>query len=430
MRLSIPKRTDPMATTEARRTVLVLLIGEVLEDPRVYRTSISLRDAGARVTVACTNPSSRPGREERDGLSIVRFPHRREFFVKRLYNWLQGTMPSRVAGALVRGHEEVPRSPVKTVLRNAVLGLNFRHFTNANRAINRSMIRAFEESSFDLVHANDVDTLFAGSELKRRGAARELLYDSHEYWSGIGVHGSAPNETIRRMESAGIAFADYVVTVNPLIAGKLRGQYGLARPPATVMNCPYRYDGPVSVGEVHDPVRVVYIGKLQAFRGLRELVAAFRMIDGGVLTLAGYGPLEENLRRLAEKEGLGNKVSFTGRYRPDSVMSILAEHDIGVMPFKDVTLNLVYTSPNKYFDYAMAGLAVAASDLPFLRASVLEHDMGAIFSDVSPEGIAETLNALIADRDRLIRCRKNARDAALADLCWEEQFRRNYPWRP
>ncbi|MCD6308904.1 MAG: glycosyltransferase [Candidatus Latescibacteria bacterium] len=430
MQLSIPKRADSMSMTEKRRTVLVLLIGEVLEDPRVYRTSISLRDAGALVTVACTNPSSRPVREERDGFSIVRFPHRREFFIKRLYNWLQGKMPSRAAGILVRGHEDVPRSPVKTVVRNAVLGLNFRHFTNANRAINRSMIRAFEHSSFDLVHANDVDTLFAGSELKRLGAARELLYDSHEYWSGIGVHGSAPNDAIRRMESEGIVCADYVVTVNPLIAGKLRSQYGLDRQPAAVMNCPNRYDGTVSAGSVHDPVRVVYIGKLQAFRGLRELVAAFSMIDGGVLTLAGYGPLGENLRRLAEKEGLGDKVSFTGRYRPDSVMNILAEHDIGVMPFKDVTLNLVYTSPNKYFDYAMAGLAVAASDLPFLRASILEHDMGVIFPDVSPGGIAETLNALIDDHDRLVRYRKNARSAALADLCWEEQFLRNYPWRP
>ena len=50
---------------------------------------------------------------------------------------------------------------------------------------------------------------------------------------------------------------------------------------------------------LHDPVRVRYQGKLQAFRGLEALALAFRHLDGATLTMSGYGPLEERLKLLA-----------------------------------------------------------------------------------------------------------------------------------
>ena len=66
------------------KKILVLLIGEVLEDPRVYRTCVSLSEGGADVTVACTNPSQRTERETYKNLSIIRFPHRKEFIIKEI----------------------------------------------------------------------------------------------------------------------------------------------------------------------------------------------------------------------------------------------------------------------------------------------------------------------------------------------------------
>ncbi len=418
-----------MTANRTTGRALVLLIGEVLEDPRVFRTCTSLVEAGAGVTVACTNPSLRPERETCGGFGIVRFPHRREFIVKRIYRRLQAVLPAGAAGAMAGGHEHVPSSPFRAAIRNTLLAMNYRHFDRQNERIRRAMVRTFDCGSFDLVHANDVDTLSAGAALKRSGAARELLYDSHEYWAGIGVHGSAPNEAIRRMEADGVARADHVVTVNPLIAERLREQYGLGSRPAVVMNCPYRRREGIETDHVNDPVRIIYLGKLQAFRGLRELVLAFHHVVNGTLTLAGDGPLEGGLARLAADEGIGDRVFFTGKYDPGDIMRILAGHDIGVMPFHDVTLNLVYTSPNKLFDYAMAGLAIAGSDLPFLRSIIGKHDMGDIFGAVTPEGIADTLNAMTADRGGLVRRRSNARAAAMDELCWEEQFSR-YPWRP
>ncbi|MFC1693339.1 glycosyltransferase [Candidatus Latescibacterota bacterium] len=418
-----------MRETDTVKNVLILLIGEILEDPRVYRTAVSLSEWGARVIVACTNPYRKPSRETHKNLSIVRFPHRKVFFLKKLYNWLQSRLHPGMGEVLSRAHEDVPSSPVKTALRNYLLTMNFKHFMKSNMKINRMMIDTFAGQTFDLVHCNDVDTLFAGSALKKNGTARSVLYDSHEYWSGIGVHGSQPNDALREIETEGINHADYVVTVNPMIADLLKEQYQLKEIPSVVMNCPYIYEGEIHTDKVHSPVRMIYQGKLQAFRGLAELVLAFKHIDNGTLTLSGYGPLEEHLKRIAESEGLTDKVTFTGRYKPDSALPILAEHDIGIMPFSDVTLSIVYSSPNKLFDYAMAGLAVAASNLPFLNLTIKDNGMGNLFDSLDSESIAETLNAMIVEPDRLKTCKVESRKAALSIYNWEKQIR-NYPWRP
>ncbi len=341
-----------MSTPEKPRKVLVLLIGEVLEDPRVYKTCMSLRDFGADVTVGCTNPSGRSVRENHKGITIIRFPPRTEFFIKRLYNRLQGGVNPVIRQVLSRVHEEVPKSSLKSALRNIVLSLNYSHYIRSCLKINRMMVKTFSGESFDLVHCNDMDTLTAGNHLRSSGAAREMLYDSHEYWPGVGVHGSAQNDAIRKFEGKGIENADFVVTVNPFIADMIQETHGLKTQPSVVMNCPHIYKGQVMVDRVHSPVRVLYQGKVQAFRGLDELVLAFKHINKAELTISGYGPTLERLELLASTEGLSEKVHFTGRYEPDEALSIVAEYDIGILPYIPVTQNNKYSSPNKLFDYS------------------------------------------------------------------------------
>jgi len=275
-----------------------------------------------------------------------------------------------------------------------------------------------------------MDTLPSGAALRRSGAAHSLIYDTHEYWPGIGVHGSAANDAIRRIEGEGIRNADHVVTVNPFIADMLRKEYCLPVTPAVVMNCPPRDASPVRMDTAGGPVRVLYQGKAQAFRGIGELIQSFRFLEGAELTVSGDGPLLERFRLLARAEGLEDRVRFTGRYEPDETLAIVREHHIGVLPFSPVTLNITYSSPNKLFDYMMGGLAVVASDLPFLRQVIEEEGAGALIPGNSPEEIANALRAFIADRQRLAECRRKAREAALARYCWEEQFAANYPYSP
>jgi len=418
-----------MAFPLKNRKALVLLIGEVMEDPRVLKTSRSLRDAGADVTVACSNPSGRPVEEEREGLRIIRFPHRRDSLLKRGYLWLQGRAAPEIGRALTQAHEELSPSPLRASARNLLMTLNFRSFMRENLRINRLMIRALSGERFDLAHANDMDTLSAGCALKRSGAVRLLLYDSHEFWPGMGVPGSGANTAVRRLEAAGIARADYVMTVNPFISEMLRREYNLERAPAVLLNCPCRDDGEADPDAVHCPVRVLYQGKVQAFRGTGQLIRAFHQIKGADLTVSGDGPLLERYRRVAVSEGLSERVQFTGRFNLEDTLSIVRRHDIGVLPFSPATVSITYSSPNKLFDYLMGGLAVASTDLPFMRKMIEEHRIGVVFPHNDPEYIADAIQSLVDDIGSLREYRRNARRAALENYSWERQFEMNYPWK-
>ena len=408
--------------------VLVLVVNEVLEDARVFKTCTSLLDAGAQVTVGCTNPGGRPEKELRERMRIVRFPHPPDFFLKRRYSQLRGRLGRRIGSAATSLHEEAPPSGLRSLLRTSVLSANFRHLLRTTAATNQRMIRAFSGGGFDLVHCNDLLTLTAGCALRDSGAARELLYDSHEFWPGMASEGSLANRTWGGMEREMIGRADHVVTVNPFIAELLEKTYRLPRTPAVVMNCP-----PLAEEEAGRtagaPVRVLYQGRLQAYRGLEELVLAFAAVEGGTLTVSGDGPLQGGLQALAESAGLGEKVRFSGRFARDEGMQVVGVCDIGVIPYKPVNLNNTYASPNKLFEYMMGGLALATSDLPFLSSVVKAEKAGIVFQSLEPPRIARDLNRLIDDPRSLQRFRAAARAAARERYHWDRQFA-HYPWRP
>jgi glycosyltransferase involved in cell wall biosynthesis len=205
-------------------------------------------------------------------------------------------------------------------------------------------------------------------------------------------------------------------------------EYGLNKRPAVLLNCPYRDEEPIDTDDVHHPARVLYQGKVQTFRGIEQLILAFHHIDGAELTISGDGPLLDRFRHLAVSEGLLDRVRFSGRYEPEETLSLVRQHDIGVLPFSPATLSITYSSPNKLFDYAMGGLAIASTDLPYMRMVIEKHRMGVLFPTNAPSCIAGTLQSLIKETGRLAEYRRNSRKAALEHFSWEQQFAANYPF--
>ncbi len=127
---------------------------------------------------------------------------------------------------------------------------------------------------FDVVHANDLDTLPAGLALARRSRAR-LVYDAHELYSEF----EAPAPRLARrlvllLEGALARRADTVVTVSDGVADELRARLRLSdaaarRPERTAPGRGRRF-----VDARERPVRAIYQGGLGPGRGLDDLLAA------------------------------------------------------------------------------------------------------------------------------------------------------------
>ena len=102
----------------------------------------------------------------------------------------------------------------------------------------------------------------------------------------------------------------------------------------------------------------------------------------------------------------------------DSLSGFTGSADLGICLIEDLCLSYRFCLPNKFFEYAMAGLPILASDLPEMRKLVEEYDCGVICESMTPDGIVSGLKKLLS-KD-LKKLGKNARKMA-EDHSWEIQ---------
>ena len=265
-----------------------------------------------------------------------------------------------------------------------------------------------------VVHANDLDTLPAGLIVARRSGAR-LVYDAHELYSEF----DAPPPRLARavilwLEGALARRADSVVTVSDGIARELASRLRLRREPLVVLNAPPRAEAEPSAPS-DGLLRVVYQGGLGPGRPLEDLLDA-ASAEGVELTIRIRMADPDELRATVAKRGLGDRVHVADPVPPAQVLEALGDFDVGLIFDRPGTRNSALSTPNKFFEYLMAGLAVVAPHLETLGPLVLDEGIGATYDPDRPAELRATLEELARDRERVAAMRRRARELALGRL--------------
>lgn len=286
-----------------------------------------------------------------------------------------------------------------------------------------------ESFQADVYHAHDLNTLLP-AYLAAKNTGVKAVYDSHELYT---ERNTLLKETpftkwiTRKAEAFLIRRVNAVITVNGSIASELSSLYNISVP-FTVMNCPAYQLGtrnnllreklPLNGG----PKIILYLGKITFNRGLEESITAMQKVNNGVLAIMGYGKAEyiSSLEEKVSRLGVEEKVCFVPAVPPHEVVRYAASADIGIVSFQNSCKSYYYTSPNKLFESMMAGLPVAASDLPELRQVVEETNCGYLFNPADPDAIANVLNNMISDGKILEQMRHNALLHA-HKYSWEEE---------
>jgi rhamnosyl/mannosyltransferase len=89
----------------------------------------------------------------------------------------------------------------------------------------------------------------------------------------------------------------------------------------TIQNLRQRYGAPL----------VLFVGRLVYYKGCDVLLKAMKKIDAN-LVIVGEGPLEGELKHLAENLGLGGKVHFVGRVSDVELAHFYRACDVFVLP--------------------------------------------------------------------------------------------------
>ncbi len=137
-----------------------------------------------------------------------------------------------------------------------------------------------------------------------------------------------------------------------------------------------------SLGLSSDDVVLVYTGRLGPEKNLTFLLRAFAgarsAYPKAALLLLGDGPERDNLQHLAEKEGIGDRVIFTGMVPYDTLPSYLATADLFV------TASVTEVHPLSLIEALAAGLPVLGIDSPGVGDTVEDGQNGLL----SPHDLA------------------------------------------
>ena len=148
-----------------------------------------------------------------------------------------------------------------------------------------------------------------------------------------------------------------------------------------------------SIRKYHDPLRLLFVGRLSAQKRLERLVRALPLVSAPVrLEVVGEGEDRAKHESLVAELGLQN-VTFRGALRGNDLLQAYQEADVFVLPSEREGMPLVLLE-------AMAsGLPVVGSDVAGIRELVL--GTGILVEAPYAEGFAAAIETLYKNPSRL-----------------------------
>lgn len=371
------------------KKLVILVVNDFTHDSRVLKEATSALKGGYRVWVICRKSRNTKFREEKDGIKIIRV----QSVLDKIWS-KYNKKSTEIAGSQSIG------APKLLVTYVALLN---------TWLINNLITKETKKIRPDIVHANDSTTLISAYDLKNSGY--KVIYDAHELYSESL---EKPNLLWKKffvyLEKK-ISRLDGVFSVNQSILDELDKRYKITKlPKAILYNTPkYQEIKPIR----RKIIKLLYLGHNMPGRGLEELFKAIEYIPDVILSVYGNG----------FNKKYNSRIIINKPVPPEKVVEETKKYDIGILPYIGTNLNHMYSTPNKLFEYTMAGLALAVSDLPEIRKVVEKAQNGVLFNPRNPKDIALKIKSLMKNPQKIWQYKRNSIKFA-KEYSWENQEKR------
>jgi len=191
------------------------------------------------------------------------------------------------------------------------------------------------ENDFDVIHAHDWLTYFAGIAAKRVSGKPLVIHVHATEFDRSGVN---INTEVYGIEKRGMEEADRVITVSDLTRNIVINKYGID--PAKVVTVHNAVDfGGRDDMEVSRSVKekvVTFLGRITFQKGPEYFIEAaakvLKRCDNVRFVMAGSGDMLARCVRHVAKLGIADRFHFTGFLRGADVQRMFALSDVYVMP--------------------------------------------------------------------------------------------------
>ena len=245
------------------------------------------------------------------------------------------------------------------------------------------------EGQFDVIHAHDWLTYYAGIAAKRVSGKPLVVHMHATEFDRSGEH---INEQTYAIERAGMEAADKVIAVSNLTRNIIIEKYGIpADKVVTVHNAVRFAEGSGNEAErgVDDKI-VTFLGRITYQKGPDYFVEAaakvLKRVPNVRFVMAGSGDMMNHIVRRVARLGIADRFHFTGFLRGEDV-------------HKMFTLSDVYVMPSVSEPFGISPLEAMKSNVPVIIskqsgvAEVLDYAIKVDYWDV--DAMADAIHALI-----------------------------------
>lgn len=191
------------------------------------------------------------------------------------------------------------------------------------------------EGQFDVIHAHDWLTYYAGIAAKRVSGKPLVV---HMHATEFDRSGENVNQQVYNIERAGMAAADRVIAVSNLTRNIVINKYGIAPDRVVAVHNAVRFASQELEAEergVDDKI-VTFLGRITYQKGPDYFVEAaakvLKRLKNVRFVMAGSGDMLNHVIRRVAKLGIADRFHFTGFLKGDEVQRMFALSDVYVMP--------------------------------------------------------------------------------------------------
>ncbi len=191
------------------------------------------------------------------------------------------------------------------------------------------------EGEFDVIHAHDWLTYFAGIAAKAVSGKPLVV---HMHATEFDRSGENVNQTVYDIERAGMEAADRVIAVSNLTRKIVIEKYGIPPEKVVAVHNAVRFASgtPEDVERGVEDKIVTFLGRITYQKGPDYFVEAaakvLKRLPGVRFVMAGSGDMMNHVVRRVAALGIADRFHFTGFLKGDDVHKMFLLSDVYVMP--------------------------------------------------------------------------------------------------
>jgi glycosyltransferase involved in cell wall biosynthesis len=211
-----------------------------------------------------------------------------------------------------------------------------------------------------------------------------LIYDAHELESDKAGQTKILSKCTLFIEKIAWKKVDFFISVSPSILNWYNSNFGYKKS-ELILNSPEFRDANNIVTKNNylrekfsipeDEKIYLYLGIISKFgRGIELYLEAFKSINiNSHLVFIGYGDFVDEIKVITNEY---SNIHYHPAVSHDQVVEIAKSADVGLCLIEPISLSDTYSLPNKLFEYAFSNLYILSSDLPDIRKTIEDFDLG------------------------------------------------------